>query len=368
MSSFPVPPFPVPPSPVPPNPVPPNPALSSITVPAPHFAGRGVITTSPHTYASPGPGELLLAPRANALCGTDREFWRDGARHVPGHETAGVVVEAGAGTSTPVGARGVVFLMDFCGDCRSCRLGATNQCLAKRADRGIADDGGCGPYEIVSETQFHPVEDDLDLVTATMLLDVMGTSGHAMDRAELLRPDIGSAFVTGAGPIGIGLLVMAKIRWGADFPVHISDVSPWRLEFAESFGGIPVDASRSVADQGVGRPDVAFDASGRESARRFALDVLGKRGVLVCVGHGETVTLDVSKDLLEPEHAVLGSEYFRYDDITRNLDLLRTHRETVARVVTHTYDIADLGAAFEEFFAGNTGKVVVTQDGGDGGR
>jgi threonine dehydrogenase-like Zn-dependent dehydrogenase len=57
-----------------------------------------------------------------------------------------------------------------------------------------------------------------------------------------------------------------------------------------------------------GNPDLAFDASGKESARRAALDVIGPRGALICVGHGESVTLDVSRDLITPEHAVLGSE------------------------------------------------------------
>ena len=76
-----------------------------------------------------------------------------------------------------------------------------------------------------------------------MLLDVMGTSGHAIARAELVRPDIQSIYIADAGPIGLGLLVMAKLRYGADLPVFISDVSPWRLDFAESFGGIPVNAT-----------------------------------------------------------------------------------------------------------------------------
>ena len=46
------------------------------------------------------------------------------------HEAAGIVVAAWPGTHTPVGTPGMVFIMDFCGECRSCRLGLTNQCLA----------------------------------------------------------------------------------------------------------------------------------------------------------------------------------------------------------------------------------------------
>jgi threonine dehydrogenase-like Zn-dependent dehydrogenase len=333
------------------------------TAQAPIFPGGGTIRLVERSYRDPGEGELLISPRANAICGTDRGMFLDGVSHVPGHETAGVVIGAGAGTSTPVGTRGVVYLMDYCGVCRSCLLGATNQCLNKRGDMGINVDGGYGPYEVVHESNFFPITDDIALDTATMLLDVMGTSSHALGRAELVRPDIESIYIAGAGPIGLGLVVMAKIRYGSDIPVFISDVSKWRRDFAESFGAVPVDATNPAAMLAVGRPDVAFDASGKEVARRSALDVLGKRGVLVCVGHGESVTLNVSSDLLEPEHAVLGSEYFRYDELAINLELLRKHQDVVSRVITHRFPIEDLDEAFALFLAGETGKVVVTQEG-----
>ncbi|PZF65150.1 alcohol dehydrogenase [Curtobacterium sp. MCBD17_013] len=335
---------------------------SEIIAPAPLFRGDGRIEFVDHRYREPRAGELLIAPRANAICGTDRNFWYGGADNVPGHETAGVVIGTGEGTTVPLGTRGVVFLMDYCGRCRSCLLGATNQCLNKRADMGIADDGGFGPYEIVHETNFFPITDDIDFTTATMLLDVMGTSGHAIGRAQLLRPDIESVYISGAGPIGLGLLVMSQLLLGPDLPVHISDVSPWRRDFAATFGGIPVDASDPAAMRTVGEPDVAFDSSGKQVARRAALDVLAKRGVLVCVGHGETVTLDVSRDLLAPEHAVLGSEYFRFDDLPRNLELLREHQDFIARVITHRLPVTELDRAFELFLAGETGKVVIEQE------
>jgi threonine 3-dehydrogenase len=329
---------------------------------APRFDGEGTVSLVSHEYPEPGEGQLLIAPRANAICGTDRGLFLGGASHVPGHETAGEVIAVGRGTTLPVGTRGVIFLMDYCGACRSCLIGATNQCLAKRADMGILDDGGFGPFELVHESNFFPITDDVDFEVATMLLDVMGTSSHALGRAALVRPDIQSIYISGAGPIGIGLLVMAKIRLGADIPVRISDVSPWRLEFAESFGGVPVDARQASSMSAVGRPDIAFDASGKEVARRAALDVLGKRGALICVGHGESVTLDVSSDLIEPEHAVLGSEYFRYDELAENLVLLRENYETISRVVTHRFPIEQLDDAFAQFLGGETGKVVVTQE------
>jgi threonine 3-dehydrogenase len=337
----------------------------TITAAAPRFEGNRVIRAGEVEYSEPGEGQLLLRVAANAICGTDREQYFDGSEVVPGHEAAGIVNLAGPATSTPVGTRGVVFLMDYCGVCRSCKLGATNQCLAKRADMGFTDHGGYGPYELVHETNFFPVSDAVELGTATMLLDVMGTSAHALARAELVRSDIESIYIAGAGPIGLGLLVMAKLRYGDDLPVHISDVSGWRLDFAAGFGGIPVDAADPSAIAAVGSPDIAFDSSGKEVARRAAMDILGKRGALICVGHGEGLALTVSKDLLAPEHAVLGSEYFRFDELPANLALLEQHGDVIGRVISHRFPVERISEAFELFLSGETGKVLIVQEGAD---
>ena len=126
------------------------------TMKAPLFLGEGKIGVIEKPVPRPGPGQLLLQVKANALCGSERGQFYEGTPVTPGHEAAGVVVAAGPDTHTPVGTPGVVFLMDFCGECRNCRLGLTNQCLAKRADKGFNQDGGYGPYELVNENIFFP--------------------------------------------------------------------------------------------------------------------------------------------------------------------------------------------------------------------
>jgi threonine dehydrogenase-like Zn-dependent dehydrogenase len=265
-----------------------------------------------------------------------------------------------------VGTPGVVFLMDFCGECRSCQLGLTNQCLAKRADYGFSHDGGYGPYQRISENVFYPVDDEISLTEATMLLDVMGTGGHAIGRGQRVHPDVRSLLVTGAGPIGLGILAMAKLLLGQDFPVLISDLIPYRLGLAETLGGLPVNVSDEPLDKGLARHgfeevDLAIDASGKRTARRAALDVLAKRGVLVCVGHGEDLTVTVSRDLISPERAILGSEYFRYNELPSNLDRFRENLPYLSQIITHRFPVSDIEVAFETFVGGNTGKVVVEQ-------
>lgn len=342
-------------------------AVGARTQRVPRFLGGGRIGSQERPVPDPGAGELLLRVRANALCGTDREQLQDGSAITPGHEAAGEVVLAGPGTSTPVGTRGVVFLMDYCGECRSCRVGATNQCLAKRADMGFTHDGGLGQFELVHETNFFGTGPELDAAEATLLLDVMGTTSHALVRAAAVRPDIQSVLVAGAGPVGLGMLAMARLLLGPDVPIVVTDVQPYRLELAERLGAIPVDLRRhKLADAlrgtGIsGGADVAIDTAGREAARRTLLDALGRRGVLVCVGHGEALTMAISRDLIGPERTVMGSEYFPYDSLARNLDLLRRNRAYLGQIITHRFGVGDLEEAYRVFLAGETGKVVIEQ-------
>lgn len=334
---------------------------------SPVFTGDQKIAFVEKDVPKPGEGQLLIRAKSNALCGSEKGFYLHGSGTLtPGHETAGIVVAAGPGTTIRTGTLGVVFLMDFCGSCRSCKLGLTNQCLNKRADMGFTHDGGYGEYVLIHENIFFPVDDDLSFTDATLLLDIMGTGGHAIRRAALVRSDIESVLIAGAGPIGLGILAMVKIMLGQHVPVYITDVVPYRLELAERLGGIPIRADheemrdRLKAD-GLDGADAAFDSSGQTVARRACMDALGKRGVLVCVGHGGEVSLQVSPDLISPERAVLGSEYFTFGELQANAEYLRQHRDYVSQIITHRFPVDQMQEACDLFFSGQCGKVVVEQ-------
>jgi threonine 3-dehydrogenase len=342
--------------------------MTDDTIPAemvvPRFSGGGEIGFVRQPVREPGRGQLLIRTKANALCGSERGQFFDGSGVTPGHEAAGVVVDVGPETGTAAGTRGVIYLMDFCGECRSCALGFTNQCMNKRGDVGFNKDGGYGPYVLINENVFFPTGDDVPLAEATMLLDVMSTTGHAIKRGLRLRKDVRSAGIAGAGPVGLGALGLARILLGPEVIVVISDLSPYRLDLARRLGGKAVDLREKtlvegLKEHGLDEVDLAIDTSGKGAARQSYLDVLSKRGVLVCAGHGEGLSLDVSRDLIAPERAVLGSEYFRYDELHSNLQILRDNLPYLGQIITHRFAVQDIQEAFEIFLRGETGKVLV---------
>ena len=174
----------------------------------------------------------------------------------------------------------MIYLMDYCRERRSCTLGFTNQCLNKRGDVGFNRDGGYGPYGLVNENVFFPTGEDIPPEEATMLLDVMGTTRHAIERGLRVREDVLSLGIAGAGPVGLGALAMAKILLGQDMPVIISDFVPYRLDLARGLGGKVIGlrkgtAAEGVRDHGLETLDMAIDTSGKRAARRSYLGVLG---------------------------------------------------------------------------------------------
>jgi threonine 3-dehydrogenase len=71
------------------------------------------------------------------------------------------------------------------------------------------------------------------------------------------------------------------------------------------------------------------------------------------------LSLNVSRDLIAPERAVLGSEYFCYDELRSNLKILHDNLPYLGQIITHRFAVQDIREAFEIFFHGETGKVLV---------
>lgn len=337
------------------------------TMTVPHFLGGGKIGTIEKPVPEPGPGQLLIQVHANALCGSERPQYWNGTDITPGHEAAGTVEAVGPNTTTKVGTPGGIFLMDFCGECRNCKDGYTNQCLAKRGDMGFNRDGGYGVYELIHENLFFPVEPEITATEATLLLDVMGTGGHAIKRAKRAHDDIQSILIPGAGPVGLGILAMAKIMLGPDVPVVISDVVPYRLKMAESLGGLPILTSETTLAEGlkkhgIERPDVAIDAAGREDVRDECMALLAHRGVFVSVAHGGGLKINsLYGDFVFREMTLIGSEYFAYHELEENYKLLKENQGYLGQIITHRMGVDEIQKAFELFWEGNTGKVVIEQ-------
>jgi propanol-preferring alcohol dehydrogenase len=124
----------------------------------------------------PGPGELLIAVAACAVCRTDLhvvdgELADPKLPLVPGHEIIGRVVERGEGAErfAPGDRVGVPWLGWTCGRCEYCRRGEENLCDRARFT-GYQIDGGYAEMTVADERYCFAVDQSYDDVAAAPLM------------------------------------------------------------------------------------------------------------------------------------------------------------------------------------------------------
>ncbi len=124
----------------------------------------------------PGPGQVLIAVRACAVCRTDLHVV-DGELADPelplvlGHEVVGEVAALGAGVARfAAGDRvGVPWLGWTCGECAYCTSGRENLCDRARFT-GYDLDGGYAEYTVADERYCFPIPDGYPDLQAAPLL------------------------------------------------------------------------------------------------------------------------------------------------------------------------------------------------------
>jgi 2-desacetyl-2-hydroxyethyl bacteriochlorophyllide A dehydrogenase len=170
-----------------------------------------------------------------------------------------------------------------CGHCVACRKGKPNCCATLRV-LGVHIDGGMCERILVPEENLYPSR-DLSLRDAAMI-EFQAIGAHAVRRSELLKGD--RVLVVGAGPIGVGTGIFARLAGGV---VTLMDISEPRLAFLADrlgFGESIRAGADALADidrlTGGDRYDVVFDATGSARAMEASFAFVASGGTLVFVG------------------------------------------------------------------------------------
>jgi propanol-preferring alcohol dehydrogenase len=137
---------------------------------------RRPLATADLPEPQPGPGQLLIAVKACAVCRTDLHILDGELAHpklplVPGHEIVGTVIEQGPGADRfAIGDRiGVPWLGWTCGTCDYCRGGRENLCDRARFT-GYQIDGGYAELTVADQRYCFAIPAGFDDVAAAPLL------------------------------------------------------------------------------------------------------------------------------------------------------------------------------------------------------
>jgi threonine dehydrogenase-like Zn-dependent dehydrogenase len=294
------------------------------------------------------PGELRVRVRACALCGSEMKQWRNGWPVTPGHEIFGQIEASGHPRD---GQRVVVYIPVFCGACEDCNAGRTHLC-ASRSLVGWQRAGGYAETLAVPERCLLPVPDDIGDILAPLLLDAIGTTAHGVRLARRVL-DSGKTLVLGAGPIGLGaVIVLRAMGFG---PIDVIDPVAYRADFAASLGA----RATNVAAAANGRYRLVIEASGKDSARQLALEAVGSEGAVIQIGESEGWSISETRSIRLKDFFLIRSFYFPLADFAANIDILRANREDFSRLVDDRRDLDGLNELFAAFAKGERLKPLM---------
>ena len=313
------------------------------------FHGEGRISIEEVDEPCPAQGETIVRVAACALCGSDFRPWRQGWPVTSGHEIAGRIEQPGHRRH---GERVVVYIPVFCGSCEACRAGRTHLCdhgTGVRQLIGWQRPGGYAERLAAPERCLLPVPDDIPDHLAPLLLDTIGTTAHGVRLARRIVTS-GKALVLGAGPIGLGaIIVLGRMGFG---PIEVVEPSDYRAHFAESLG-----AKRTTPDAAsAGHCSMVIEATGKDPARQLGLEAVAAEGAIVQLGESDAWSISETRSIRLKDFFLIRSFYFPIGEYADNVDLLRADREKYERLVDAQADLDGLADLFNSFARGETLK------------
>jgi len=291
-----------------------------------------------------GEQDVLVRVKAAGICHSDAHY-RAGVSPVLslpltlGHEVAGVVEEVGSQVSNvKVGDRVCLHYLVTCGDCYYCSTGNEQFCIYG-AMIGKHRDGGYAEYISVPARNAFSLLDELSFEGGAVLMCSSATSFHALRKAEVKPGERVAIF--GVGGLGMSAVQLARAFGALD--VYAVDVDEKKLEMAESFGAVPVNAKagdpveeirRLTGGKGV---DVALELIGLPLTMRQAVRSLAIFGRAVVVGiTDQSFEIAPYADLLMKEAQVLGASDHLAQELPLLLEIVRRRLLDLSQVITAT--------------------------------
>ncbi|HEY8474148.1 MAG TPA: alcohol dehydrogenase catalytic domain-containing protein [Natronosporangium sp.] len=258
---------------------------------------RAFVVTAPGEYGLtdapdpvPGPGEVLIAPAAVGICGSDLELLC-GHRPpgyvrypvVPGHEWAGTVVACGEGVAglaagAPVVAEGV----RPCRRCARCREGRANLCTGPYAETGFTHAGALAERLVVPASLVHQLPAERPVAPAALLEPAACVASGLL---ELGVPEPGSRIaVVGDGPLGLLAVLLARLCSPRE--LVLIGHRPDRIGYGTTCGAtdVLIDTGGAALDCLDGAFDLVIEAANAASGAATALSLARRGGSVLLLG------------------------------------------------------------------------------------
>lgn len=272
-----------------------------------------------------------------------------------GHEMVGVVESVGpAVAAVKPGDRVAVNVETFCGECFFCKHGYVNNCTDPNGGwaLGCRIDGGQAEYVRVpyADQGLNRIPANVSDRQALLVGDVLATGFWAVRISEIGPED--TVLIIGAGPTGICTLLCALLKRPARVIVCEKDAARLRFvreHYPEVLTVEPVHALEFVrANSSHGGADVVLEAAGAEETFRLAWKCARPNAVVTIVAlYNGSQILPLpemyGKNLTFKTGGVDGC------DCGEILELISQGKLDTAPLITHTYPLKEIAAAYDLF-------------------
>jgi threonine dehydrogenase-like Zn-dependent dehydrogenase len=325
---------------------------------------EAIRTVEVGTAAEPSPGDedIVLDVGACGICGSDVHSFLEGAWIAPGmgmgHEYSGTISAVGRSVvGLSVGDRITLNPAHYCGECDRCRDGHENLCSRMSgAGAGFADQVLI-PHAVAGENVFI-LPDDVDFASAAFLEPL----SVAMRAVRELRPPLDEPIlITGLGSIGQCVIQILAAQ-GATQIVAVDTSAPRRDAAVRSGAALALDPrdgdvvelllERFGTTSSPFRPrsgafGSAFECSGAAVVFDQVFQLVRAAGSVSLIAlTAEPIRVDPNA-IVQKELRVLGSFAYSTEDVRAAFDLLATHAVAPSHLISHTFDLEDIQAAFE---------------------
>ncbi|MGA2124086.1 MAG: alcohol dehydrogenase catalytic domain-containing protein [Acidimicrobiales bacterium] len=308
---------------------------------------------------TPGPGEILVRPLLDGMCGTDLELI-DGSidpayvRYplVLGHEWVGELVDDPESERAPtmVVVEGVI----PCGECAGCVRGDTNLCDTYD-EIGFTRSGALAELISVPSSLVHRLVPSVSLEDA-VLVEPMAVVWRALSRFPL-RAGLRVAIV---GDGTIALLATYLVRLFS--PSRVTVIG--RRE-EQRFLALEAGADDFLTETPDDRFDLVIEAAGNGTAVTSALELCARGAMVILLGlppHGTRVEI-APDDLVNDDVVIQASFSYTRQSFREVVDRLNAKELQPSFLITHRLDLGDATAAVsalrETPGAEPRGKVIV---------
>ena len=337
-----------------------------------------------YTYVSKGQFALLEKPKPmlqhprdaivrvtlGSICTSDLHIKHGSVpRAVPGmtvgHEMVGVMEQVGAAvTHVKPGDRVTVNVETFCGSCYFCQHGWVNNCTDPNGGwaLGCRIDGGQAEYVRVpyADQGLNRIPDEVTDLQALLVGDVLATGYWAAKISEIQPDD--TVLILGAGPTGLCTLQCVRLK--TPKTIIVCDVDQERLCFVrEHYPEVrtttPEQAEALLAQvTDRGGADVVLEVAGGADTFQLAWQLARPNAIV-------TVVALYDRPQILPLPQMYGKNLtFKTGGVdgcncAETLELIRQGKLDTVPLITHTYSLKDIEAAYDLFENRRDGVIKV---------